>query len=71
MPRGAGSEDTIALHLFVVPGSADAAAARKAVEEAVAGLPSYQRPQAIHLVDDMPRTETGKLRRGVLGRMLE
>ncbi len=71
VPRGAGSEDTIALHLFVVPGSADAAAARKAAEEAVAGLPSYQRPQAIHLVDDMPRTETGKLRRGALGRMLE
>lgn len=71
VPRGAEREDTIALHLFVVPGTADAAAARAAAEEVVAGLPAYQRPQAIHLVDDMPRTETGKLRRGVLGRMLE
>ncbi len=71
VPRGAGHEDTIALHLFIVPGGTDAAAARVAAEEAVAGLPAYQRPQAIHLVDDMPRTETGKLRRGALGRMLE
>lgn len=69
--RGADSEETIELHLFVVPGSADAAAARKAAEEAVSGLPAFQRPQAIHLVADMPRTETGKLRRGVLGKMLE
>ena len=71
VPRGAGHENTIALHLFVVPGGADEEAARIAAEEAVAGLPAYQRPQAIHLVDDMPRTETGKLRRGVLGKMLE
>lgn len=71
VPRGAEHEDTIALHLFIVPGDADAAAARVAAEDAVAGLPAYQRPQAIHLVADMPRTETGKLRRGVLGKMLE
>lgn len=71
VPRGTERGGTNALHLFVVPGSADAAAARKAAEEAVAGLPAYQRPQAIHLVADMPRTETGKLRRGVLGKMLE
>lgn len=71
VPRGSECGDTISLHLFVVPGGADAAAARKAAEEAVAGLPTYQRPQAIHLVADMPRTETGKLRRGVLGKMLE
>jgi acyl-coenzyme A synthetase/AMP-(fatty) acid ligase len=37
----------------------------------VAGLPAYLRPQGIHLVGDMPRTETGKLRRGVLGKMLD
>lgn len=71
VPSGAGREDTIALHLFVVPGGTDAAAARIAAEEAVASLPAYQRPQAIHLVADMPRTETGKLRRGALGKMLE
>lgn len=71
VPCGTEHGDTIALHLFIVPGSADAAAARKAAEEAVAGLPAYQRPEAIHLLADMPRTETGKLRRGVLGKMLE
>lgn len=71
VPRGSEHGDTIALHLFVVPGGADAAAARRAAAEAVAGLPAYQRPEAIHLVADMPRTETGKLRRGVLGKMLE
>lgn len=71
VPSGAEHEDTIALHLFVVPGEGNEAAARAAVEEAVAGLPAYQRPQAIHFVADMPRTETGKLRRGVLGKMLQ
>jgi acyl-coenzyme A synthetase/AMP-(fatty) acid ligase len=71
VPRGVEHEDTIALHLFIVPGEADAAAVRTAAEDAVAGLPAYQRPQAIHFVADMPRTETGKLRRAVLGKMLE
>lgn len=67
---GATGADTVALHLFVVP-AGDAAAARCAAEEAIAGLPAYQRPQAIHLLAEMPRTETGKLRRGQLGKMLE
>lgn len=71
VPHGAGSEDTIALHLFAVPLEGGEAAAKATIEEAVAGLPAYQRPQAIHLVADLPRTETGKLRRGVLGKMLE
>jgi acyl-coenzyme A synthetase/AMP-(fatty) acid ligase len=71
VPHGAESQDTIALHLFAVPGEGDETAVRAAIEEAVAGLPAYLRPQGIHLVGDMPRTETGKLRRGVLGKMLD
>ncbi len=70
VPRGAGGEDTIGLHLFAVPlDGADVA--RAAIAAVIADLPAYQRPQAIHLVADMPRTETGKLRRGVLGEMLD
>lgn len=71
VPIGTESEDTVALHLFVVPGEGDEAATRLAVGEAVAGLPAYQRPQAVHVVADLPRTETGKLRRGALATMLD
>lgn len=66
VPRGAESEDTVALHLFLVPGAAGAAAARAAAAEAIAALPAYQRPVQTHVIDDLPRTETGKLRRGAL-----
>jgi acyl-coenzyme A synthetase/AMP-(fatty) acid ligase len=66
VPRGAESEDTVALHLFLVPGEAGAAAARAAAAEAIAALPAYQRPVQTHVIDDLPRTETGKLRRGAL-----
>jgi 4-hydroxybenzoate-CoA ligase/benzoate-CoA ligase len=53
---------------FVVPRrEADAAAlpAALAVHLAIK-LPSHQRPHHIHLVDDLPRTVTGKLQRYVL-----
>jgi len=39
----------------------DALAAHVAVE-----LPSHQRPHRIHVVDELPRTVTGKLQRYVL-----
>lgn len=66
VPRGAESEDTVALHLFVVPGEAGETVARAAAEEAIADLPAYQRPAEIHVIAELPRTETGKLRRGAL-----
>ncbi len=71
VPAGAGGEDTVALHLFAVPGAAGAAETGRVIEEALAALPAYQRPQAVHLLAELPRTETGKLRRGELGKMLE
>lgn len=66
VPRGSESEDTVALHLFVVPGEAGEAAARAAAAAAIADLPAYQRPSEIHVIAELPRTETGKLRRGAL-----
>jgi Acyl-coenzyme A synthetases/AMP-(fatty) acid ligases len=66
VPRGSESEDTIALHLFVVPGETGESAARAAAAAAIADLPAYQRPAEIHVIAELPRTETGKLRRGAL-----
>ncbi len=66
VPRGSESEDTVALHLFVVPGEGGEAAARAAAAVAIADLPAYQRPSEIHVIAELPRTETGKLRRGEL-----
>ena len=71
VPVGAGGEDTIALHLFAVAANSDVSQARRDIEATFADLPAYQRPQAIHLLAELPRTETGKLRRGVLGKMIE
>lgn len=65
MPRGE-SGNTIALHLFVVPGAAGERAARAAAKAAIADLPAYQRPAEVHVIAELPRTETGKLRRGSL-----
>jgi acyl-coenzyme A synthetase/AMP-(fatty) acid ligase len=57
------------LHLFVVPAAgvrqADAGLATM-LAEAVAELPTYQRPARIHIIAELPRTETGKLRRSAL-----
>ena len=66
VPQGSESENTISLHLFVVPGAAGEAAARAAAAAAIGDLPAYQRPAEIHLMAELPRTETGKLRRGAL-----
>ena len=66
VPRGSEGEDTIALHLFVVPGETGESAARAAAAAAFAVLPAYQRPSEIHVIAELPRTETGKLRRGAL-----
>ncbi len=69
VPRGSEEEDTVSLHLFVVPGEAGEPAALAAAEAAIADLPAYQRPAGIHIIAELPRTETGKLRRGALKEM--
>ena len=61
-----GSDDTVALHLFAVPGAGGEAAAQAAIARALADLPAYQRPATVRLLGELPRTETGKLRRGEL-----
>lgn len=66
VPRGGERGDTIALHLYVVPGPLGDAAAREAATAAIGDLPAYQRPAHLHLIAELPRTETGKLRRGDL-----
>jgi len=38
---------------------------------AAAGLPPHQRPRRIALVDELPRTATGKLQRFVLRDLIE
>lgn len=53
------------LHLFAVPQLEQEQAIRQRLHEAIAALPAFKRPQA-HLVTDLPRTETGKVRRSVL-----
>lgn len=63
---GEEGEDTLSLHLFVVPGEEGGPAARAAAAAAVAELPAYQRPARTHVIAELPRTETGKLRRGAL-----
>lgn len=67
VPIGTDSEETTRLHLFVVPDpDMDEATLQSALAAATAGLPAYQRPAAVHVVGEFPRTETGKLRRGEL-----
>ena len=66
VPHGSEAEDTLSLHLFIVPGEGGGAAAQAAAQRAIADLPAYQRPAGIHLIAELPRTETGKLRRGAL-----
>ena len=52
--------------------SADAAKAKAAIQEAVAGLPAVQRPSVIQLVDaPLPRTATRKVQRKAARAVLE
>jgi acyl-coenzyme A synthetase/AMP-(fatty) acid ligase len=66
VPLGTGNEHITRLQLFAVPLRGDEACARLALERAIATLPAYQRPSDIRFVEEFPRTETGKLRRGEL-----
>lgn len=69
VPVGGGEGSMISLHLFAVPGARDPAEAGRIIDEALAGLPAYLRPEAVHLLADLPRTETGKLRRAELSKL--
>lgn len=60
---------TISLHLFVVakPGGTEPLLPR--VLAKCEQLPAYQRPAQTHILEELPRTETGKIRRGALKSM--
>ena len=58
-----------ALHLFVSPLAGDQAGLKARVQAICGELPAYQQPAAIHILEELPRTETGKIRRGVLKSM--
>lgn len=66
VPFDSAAEGTIRLHLFTVPQSGAEASLAEAVVEAISDLPSYQKPAGHHVVAELPRTETGKLRRAAL-----
>ena len=70
VPSQADDADVIRLHLFAVPGSTPENELLRTAREAIEALPPYQRPESVHLVEDFPRTDTGKLRRGELAKSL-
>ncbi len=59
----------IALHLFVSPLSANSAGLSAKIEAVCAELPAYKKPAETHIIEELPRTETGKIRRGALRAM--
>jgi acyl-coenzyme A synthetase/AMP-(fatty) acid ligase len=66
LPDGDGM-DTVALCYS----ADDAQAARSALLQRIAALPPHQRPAALHAVEALPRTATGKLARRMLARRLQ
>lgn len=68
VPVGGPDDGMVGLHLFAIPCDGDQAGARQAIEEVLSTYPAYQRPQTVHLVTELPRTETGKLRRSELSK---
>lgn len=70
VPCGIDSDDTTCLHLFVVPAEEGVRGGLQPVlDAAMVQLPTYQRPAEVHVLERLPRTETGKLRRGELAAM--
>lgn len=59
----------ISLHMFLAPlsGKGESLAAR--LETVSAELPAFKKPAATHVLPELPRTETGKVRRGALRAM--
>ncbi len=71
VPQGRENGDVTALHLFAIPGGEPQTEVRGAIEGVLREYPAYLKPQSVQLVPEFPRTETGKLRRGELGRMIK
>ena len=57
---------TISLHLFVVSSGEPEDSVRALVRTACDELPAFKRPALMHVLTELPRTETGKVRRGAL-----
>jgi acyl-coenzyme A synthetase/AMP-(fatty) acid ligase len=61
-----GPEGLCGIAIFAVAAGAGRAAAERALQQAVARLPTHQRPRWVHWVDQLPRTASGKLARAAL-----
>jgi len=59
----------VSLHLFVSPVSEDGVTLGARVQAVCAELPTFKRPAQTHILAELPRTETGKVRRGILRAM--
>jgi acyl-coenzyme A synthetase/AMP-(fatty) acid ligase len=59
-------EGTVSLHLFVVPVGGQEDQVRALLRSVCEELPAFKRPAVTHVLDELPRTETGKIRRGHL-----
>jgi len=57
---------TVSLHLFVVSSGAQDDSVMALVKTVCDELPAFKRPAVTHVLDELPRTETGKIRRGTL-----
>lgn len=71
VPQGGENGDVTALHLFAIADGEPQDEVRDAIEGALREYPAYLKPQSVQLVPEFPRTETGKLRRGELGRLIQ
>jgi acyl-coenzyme A synthetase/AMP-(fatty) acid ligase len=63
------SGSTASLHLFVVPRPGGSASLPEVVQAVCSELPAHKRPAQTHVLGELPRTETGKVRRGALKSM--
>ena len=63
------SGSTSSLHLFVVPKPGGSASLPEVVQAVCSELPAHKRPAQTHVLGELPRTETGKIRRGALKTM--
>jgi crotonobetaine/carnitine-CoA ligase len=67
VPATEGTEDDIALFVVVHAGT-DAETVRRWANDV---LPAFARPRDVHVVDDLPRTPSGKVKRAELRRATE
>ena len=58
------------VNLFFVAREGQAAAVERVLRERAAALPPYQRPSALHAIEALPRTPTGKLLRRKLAELV-